>query len=700
MSTDREALGRGAARGGVAWGAYAVVETTLAMLSAWWTDAPEVRTLPHAGFSALVLVTYPLLGALLGAGAAGLIVLLRRVSRVLSRGDLAAQIDAGALGSLIAVLLASLVLHAGSSLDRLAVALVVDVLLAGVLLLAALSPTRAARLRFATRPWSVAVVLATLPWLAVEVLAGSPWMRGAILLLAAAAILAVSLAVRPAERGSGATLLLLGVVLAAGFVLPRPTPPGAADAFAGEAGDADLPHVILITLDTVRADHLSVYGYDRATTPFLERFAEEATLYTRAFASGAMTLSTHASIFTGLYVSRHGAHNAPYAPGGAPLAEGVPTLAEALTDAGYATLGVASNVGYLSPDFGLDRGFLHYDSRPPVRFLELGKRYQLRRAVRNVLSLLGGGDRGQKWYRTADEINEVVFPLLERAAASRRPLHLFLNYMDAHDPYVPEAPFDTRFPGKADEIDPETVVENGRAFLRGEHTLTRREREHMTSQYDGEIAYLDSRLELLFDRLRELGLYDSSLIVITSDHGEAFGENDLVHHGVSVYQDQVFVPLIVKYPGAVGPSVVDTPVSVVDVMPTVLEAVGAPAADGIDGTSLRAAANGDASTRLLISESYPAGDLVELSPKFDRVERAAYAGRLKLIVSSAGKRELYDFAADMAETRDLIDLRSSDADALEARLTGWLDGVVVEIERATELDQDARDRLEALGYVQ
>jgi arylsulfatase A-like enzyme len=701
MADEKSGPWRGAVRGAVAWGAFAVVETVVALISPLLIEPAELRTRPHAGFSALVLVLYPLVGLVAG-GLAGWLV--RQARRMWKRGgpnEETAAIDALAVGSLVAAYLVALALQARNDLAALSAALPFVLGITVVLMVSATSRDRSHRLAFVTGPWPVAIVLGVLPWLAFEGWILSDWMRIATVLAVGSLVIGVSYVVaslrsRP-KRPATAVFTLLAALLPVVTLAPAPTPPGADEVFTAGPATAERPHVVLITLDTVRADHLSLYGYERATTPFLERLARESTVYTRAFAPGAMTLSTHASLFTGLYASRHGAHNAPHAPDGAPLDDDVATLAGMLTDAGYATLGVVSNIGYLSPDFGLDRGFTYYDNRMPVRFLELGKRYQLRRAVRNALALFAHSDLAQKWYRTADEINAATLPLLERARESRRPVFLFLNYMDAHDPYLPDEPFDDRFPGRVDDISHRDYVRSGRAVLGGNHTLTEREREHVVSQYDGEIAYLDSRLEQLFDHLKRLGLYDRALIVVTSDHGEAFGEHDLVHHGVSVYQDQVFVPLLLKYPGSHEARSVDAPVSLVDVMPTILHAAGLAAPPAIDGSSLSEPPSPE---RLLISESYPGGDIVALSPRFDRVVRAVYSGRLKLIVSSNGERSLFDLDADPAERNDLYGALDADARGLERRLGTWMDTVVTEIRKSGETSRLAQDRLRALGYVQ
>lgn len=170
---------------------------------------------------------------------------------------------------------------------------------------------------------------------------------------------------------------------------------------------------------------------------------EEATLYRQAIASGDMTLSTHASIFTGMYAKEHGAHNDfPESHQGRPLDEKFLTRAEILSKRSYSTMGVAANIAYLSSVFGLHQGFQYYDDRELVHFLSGGPEYYLRQTIRNLLTCFTSPYYFDQRSRRAEAVNREVFTLLDKAAEKGRPFFLFVNYMDAHWPYLPPPPFD------------------------------------------------------------------------------------------------------------------------------------------------------------------------------------------------------------------------------------------------------------------
>jgi arylsulfatase A-like enzyme len=456
------------------------------------------------------------------------------------------------------------------------------------------------------------------------------------------------------------------------------------------------PGVVIVVLDTVRSDHLSLYGYARDTSPALEEFARTATLYTRAIAASDLTLSTHASLFTGLYARSHGARVDPRR-GPLRLPERLDTLAEFLVRAGYLSLAVVSNPGFLQERFGLAQGFHHYDVRRPAPLLPASGGHLLAAPLRRAARALGAASllRAEP-FRRAEEINREVFALLERVRDRRQPLLLFVNYNDAHWPYDPPPPFDERYPGKLRSARA-TLDDRGFEALRFlERSLSPEEQRHLVSQYDGEIAYADSQLGALLARLREVGRFDQSLILITSDHGEALGEHGLVEHGVSVYQDQVHVPLLIKFPAQRQPEVVDALVGSVDVLPTVLDTVGLPEAAASAGVSLRSGA--PPRDRIVVSESYPSPRMFQRTPRFRRIARAIYLGEAKLIASTAGPSELYDLSSDPAELRDA---RRSDAPrvaALESRLADWLAAQPAAAGEPAAVDPEAGERLRALGY--
>ncbi len=464
---------------------------------------------------------------------------------------------------------------------------------------------------------------------------------------------------------------------------------GPSPAARGQARST-LPNIVLITMDTVRADHTSVDGYSRDTTPFLAELARRATLYADAIAPGDMTLSSHASLFTGYYPSWHGAHLAgPAFPLGRPLGGSLPTLAGVLALHGYHTSAVVANYGYLGRGFGLDRGFGAYEVR---RHAIVNDRAFLRSGVLKLIQVPRSSAELDLTFARAEEINGAAFAAL-RAAATAQPFFLFLNYMDAHEPCLPPPPFDAMFPGKDPGFHHDDYLVAEAAVVSGRRKLSPSERAHLISQYDGAIRYVDERISKVVSRLEDLGLLDRTMVIITSDHGEAFGERDLLGHGTSVYQDQVHVPLVIKYPDRRGPEVVRQPVSLVDVMPTVLSAAGLETPAGVQGEPLQRL--GKPAERPVFSESFAQPGC---NGRFERIERAMVTGGTKLVVSTRGRRELYALARDPDETRNLFREDNPQAQDLLARLTAWVRAIPPLGKEPPQLDLDTLRRLKALGY--
>jgi arylsulfatase A-like enzyme len=583
-------------------------------------------------------------------------------------------------------------------------ALVLALALGATLVAGLVSDAWHKRAGFLANSWAVSLLLLGGPWISRDALPErSVTVKTGVFLLLVSMIVIVALLWQRVRLRSipvfhwqsaavGTFLAALLVVSSMAQSLPGPDQP----AVPGR------PNVLLITMDTVRADHLSVYGYDRETTPNLQGLAREATLYRRAVAASDLTLPSHATIFTGLYPSWHGADFAPpdY-PNGRPLASGVKTLAEVLESNGYWTGAVVANHGYLHPAFGLNRGFDSYDYRRPAELLARNRPFYLRAAALKAVRLVYDISSLAPPTLRAVDINRHTFRLLQSGRG--RPFFLFLNYMDAHMPYAPPPPFDTRFPGKdphfrpAADRDLEDEVVN--AVVSGKRALTPAEHAHFVSQYDGGIAYIDSQIGALLARLRELDLYENTLIVITADHGEAFGEHGLLEHGNGfVYQDQVHVPLLIKYPRRREGRQSDALASHVDLMPTVLEVAGVAAPPGLQGRTLSQPRVGDSDA--VYSEARAPVSLASVNPRLRGIRRAVFAGSSKLIVWTAGPTEFYDLASDTEESHDRYQPDDPRMRELADRLTKWTADIPRQRETPRKLDKDAVERLKSLGYVQ
>ncbi|HEX3109173.1 MAG TPA: sulfatase [Thermoanaerobaculia bacterium] len=529
------------------------------------------------------------------------------------------------------------------------------------------------------------VTLATfllLPWfLVIDVFAErNLWMTAAGGCLAGGGVIALSwlslrhLPPRVVRAGvAAAGILILASCLFGRQTVRQAPPPPVTRAVA------KLPNIILITLDTVRADHLSVYGYSRATSPNLAQFARQSTLFTNAFSSGDMTLATHASLFTGLEVRVHGAHYQRQYRLGRPVARSVPTMSSILAGRGYDTVGVVANAGYLGHSFGLDRGFLYWDQRVATPFFSRLNGYfistGLKDAVRRFLFPKVRFDPG----RSADEVNRDVEEALEQR---RGRLLLFINYLDAHWPYQAPAAFGAMFPESQGN---DTTDDYIRHALR--HDASPEYVRMLGARYDASIRYVDEQLGTLFDSLKRRGLYDDALIIVTADHGEAFGEHHLLSHGVSAYEDQIRVPLLVKAPGQQTARVVSTAVSSTDVFGTVMRVCGGPAPEG--SIDLRTAPE---QRRVILAEHFGADG---------SSQTAITDGKWKLIRDDHGSLLLYDVTSDPLERHDLS--KQPAFRTVRNELTATLQDRVAQLDHSTvwshrRSDTDQR-LLRSLGYL-
>jgi arylsulfatase A-like enzyme len=682
----------GALHGARTWLVYGLMEVLLVAVLPWFALPPDQYYAYDASFSAYMIVLYALIGALLGAAAGGTLHALGARDE-----DPGALLQAAAATTLTLALAWNVLTHP----DIAGMRLVLSVGLAVLLLAAAV---RRRGLAGFANPWVVCGLLIFPFWLADTLEGVQAARRNARLIIFAltlAAVPAIAYAISRRFRGftqpglyplrqlAIAAIAAAGITAASGALAPgiRTRPIGSAKAAQG-------PNVILIVLDTVRADHLSLYGYERNTTPNLNKLASVSTVFERALSSGDMTLSSHASLFTGLYASRHKAHLSANNPIGAALSSNFPTLARTLAEAGYHTMGLAANTAFFSKAFGLDQGFAEFSSHPPRFLMAQINPYFLRtRALLlgPLVRLVGGSDL-QRVTLTAGQVNAEALQILSRRPRNR-PFFLFLNYMDAHEPYLPPAPYDTLFPGKDPDWTRARYKSAEHYALLESKPLTGKDREHLLSQYDGGIAYLDSQLGALFDTLRKQDLFDNTLLVVTADHGEALGERNLLGHGLSVHQNQIAVPLLIKLPGSRQAAVVQRPVSLVDVFPTVAAALKLAAPRQIDGQNLL---EPPAAPEHVFAESFPGGSLAAKTES-----RAIVTGALKLISASNGRKELYNLESDPAETRNLYPGDKSIGEELTVQLARWV-RAAAQGARSTPapINKADMERLKSLGYVQ
>ncbi|MGE0128722.1 MAG: sulfatase-like hydrolase/transferase [Blastocatellales bacterium] len=415
---------------------------------------------------------------------------------------------------------------------------------------------------------------------------------------------------------------------------------------------ANAPNVLLIVMDTVRAQSMSLYGYERETTPQLERFAKLGVRFERAISTAPWTTPSHAGMFTGRYPSECSTD------WDQPMDGRSPTLAEALRTHGYATAGFVANAFGCGYETGLDRGFIHYEDYS-ITFSELLLSSSLIRAIVHsdpLRWLLGKHQVVTR--KTAAEINHDFLAWRQRQTS--RPFFAFLNYLDAHEPYLPPPPFDRKF-GMSPHTDQYFARHDLRiSFRYGRDRLSATETQAEMDGYDGAIAYLDQQIGLLLEELEKRGTLKNTLVVITSDHGESFGEHKDYGHGNSLYMSLLRVPLLIYFPSrAPANQRVAMPITLRDLPATILDLAGVGDTLRIPGHSL--AFHWGADPLQVSSASSPVLAEVNVAPiRPGRYPSGATARMYSVlqeqhhyIRNANGREELYDIMKDPAEQTSL-----------------------------------------------
>jgi len=469
----------------------------------------------------------------------------------------------------------------------------------------------------------------------------------ASLLLATAVAMNVSPLVRQRQTGvlrgirwlavCGAVVVVLAIVLGP---LSRPARERQAIA-ALPATPAGAPNILLLILDTVGADFTSLDGGEWDTTPNLARRAAQATVFTAAYATSSWTTPSHASFFTGQYPSIHEASFTT------PLAAPHRTLAESLQEHGWATAGVTANLMATPSESGLAQGFIHYDdlqnsAEEILKSTTLTQADNVLRAwdalvqgqgIRTAISRFWSTDFTPRLtenthdLKTAEEVREQFTTWLDGVPGDR-PFFAFLNFFDAHAPYQSPEPYHSMFAG------PRPTMQH----------------------HAGGIRYIDAQVELLLLDLEQRGKLANTIVVVTSDHGEQFGEHGLDAHANSLYRQVIQVPLMVIFPPAVPAGQrIDRQVTGRDIPATILDLAGVPQDSGIGGTSL---AELWRDSTAVVSEVIAAIDQntrpVERFRNWLGPMKALVNDTLHVIRDGAGLYEAYRYRLDPAETRDLV----------------------------------------------
>ncbi len=466
--------------------------------------------------------------------------------------------------------------------------------------------------------------------------------------------------------GSAATLLL----------------PGALPVW-GSRRQVKRPNVLLISLDTVRKDHCSVYDYSRDTTPNLRRFAEQGARFDLAYSACSSTAPSHASMFTSLYPPAHQVLSNGYT-----LGQEYNTLAEHLSSVGYQTAACVSSF-VLHPKFGLAQGCTFYDVDFKAENQSITKEYF--------------PDQPDVVDQRAGATTQKAIDWLKNKRNPESPFYMFLHYFDPHAPYDPPEPFMSRFASQKNEP---TYFEKLIAKIQNDKSAYL---EKIINLYDGELAFTDHEIGKVFESLKYLGLEEDTLVVLTSDHGEGLGQHNLVGHSFNIYEEQVRVPLLFRWPNHIPKGLeLSSPVEGVDIMPTILDLISVNRKGlSLHGQSMAPALLGgaehDKDRPVYLFREYYTGREVEGLYKNSFLKGNKFAvrkGKWKYIEGKEeNSQELFNLSSDPRELDNIYTKFPKKASELSAELESWVAKYTQKGLTKKNIPKEDLERLKALGYV-
>jgi arylsulfatase A-like enzyme len=570
---------------------------------------------------------------------------------------------------------------------------------AALLLLLARSfrPTRERAPAIAAALFAMFVVL---PWINLDYL--PTWSSPTTIAYTLAAALLLALVAPPLVRLR--RVVAAGVLLAALVVnlatLAR-TKPAAVEAPGGAAREG-ARNVLLVLIDTLRADHLGAYGYARGTSPTFDRLAREGVVFERTVAQASWTKPSVASLLTGAFVHEHGVVSSRDA-----LGTSLPTLAEVLRERGYHTAAFSANP-WITPEFRFDRGFEHFESGRAMS-VQLTNLYRLVMRVERGLRRVGVWLPLNDWVFSAaaepslsnarrDEmLTDATIEWLEGAVAE--PFFAYVHLIGPHDPYDPPARYADAFRDDRWQDVPRLKRPPARvqSIFETAAPLDDVRLASLVAQYDGAILYTDELLRRLLATLERLDLDDRTLVIVTADHGEEFYEHGNWRHGNQLYDEVVHVPLAMRLPGVLKAERRPDASMSIDVFPTVLGVLGVPEAPRLSGRNLFASS--EVPFPAVYSEHwrFEGGEYSSHMVSWDR-------WKMNATRDSSGKSriELYDLDTDPREKQNLFGKADGDhGDELRE-----LEGMLADFSRTqparaaaeVEVDRSTKERLRALGY--
>ncbi|MFB0562462.1 MAG: sulfatase [Candidatus Lokiarchaeia archaeon] len=421
-----------------------------------------------------------------------------------------------------------------------------------------------------------------------------------------------------------------------------------------------VPNIILISIDALRADHLSCYGYHRNTSPNIDRLASQGVLFKTAFSQATWTLPSHASIFLSQYVWRHKVDCREKR-----LDNSFTLLAEILKDRNYTTCAFVSG-GFLLSRFGFDQGFEIYDDRIPGR----RGRYEISSYINKLLSWL--------------------------ESVKSRKFFLFIHTCNVHAPYNPPSPYSDLY--TKEHYERIKTSKGIRLKKLNASKLTLEEIDYIIAVYDAGINYVDEQLGKIFEKLDQLSIDDNTIIILTADHGEAFGEHGTLSHGHKPYIEEVHVPLIMKGPRIPTNIIYENYVQHIDIVPTILEILNIRQRKKMQGRSLLA----------LMKNCEIKGDFKTYSfgqagkkPQI-RFSMSLRTKEWTYIMNQRRPDELYDRINDPKEQNNIIEKRPLIAKKLKKELEDFIaltSEAEPQVAEKMHIDEELKESLKSLGYL-
>ena len=472
-----------------------------------------------------------------------------------------------------------------------------------------------------------------------------------------------------------------------------------------------VPNIIVLLLDTARAQSFSGYGYARPTSPYIDALAAEGVVYEQAIAPGCWSLPSQVALLTGMFPSKHGAHELHLS-----YAHRYPMLPEVLREAGYHTLGISPN-SWMSDEFGVTHGF--------ERYLKMWHYRHIMPAT-SVATASGVGaridKRLQRWYwrhvfprrNRVQHVNQHIRTLLTRTP---EPFFLYAIYWDMHLPYAARDTHVARWlPPGVTLPQARRVKRDPWQYLTGQVPMSEEDFAVLRACYDGALASIDAEIGALVAWLRQRGILDRTMLIITSDHGENIGDHGLMSHAYSLHDTLIHVPLIVRYPDLfpAGQRVTQQ-VQLTDLFPTVLDALGLDlpsVRQELQGVSLLASPAEAPEERLAYAELLaPHPSMASLNrrtgapegtprPTIDRALRCLRTPTTKMIWASDGNHALYDLRQDPHETTNLVAAEPKLATEYLDLLDAWRPPAgAPPLAPVPPMDPELRQRLRDLGYL-